>query len=85
MKCFDGCKRSARRPEKMPLSGALPITAATLLPQSAVLSGSLNARGAVALSGRFTSLMGQNFALVIRDDHTDALIMRLDDFAELAK
>jgi hypothetical protein len=40
----------------------------------------------ITAAGTLYSLMGQSYALVIRDDHTDPLVvMRLDDFADLAK
>jgi hypothetical protein len=38
------------------------------------------------LVGTLYKFMGDNFALVVRDDHTEPLVlMRLKDFADLAR
>jgi Holliday junction resolvase len=72
--------------EKMPLSGALPNYSGDIAASIRGAIRKLECKRRGRAFGTLYSLMGQSYALVIRDDHTDPLVvLRLDDFAELAK
>jgi Holliday junction resolvase len=72
--------------EKMPLSGALPNYSGDIAAHVRGSIRKLECKRRARAFGTLYGLMGESYALVIRDDRTEPLVvMRLADFAELAK